>query len=234
MTPEIPCKAGLGSSAAMAVAIIKTLVKYKNLDWPLEKINALALESECVFHGTPSGIDNTVATYGGICYLADPQRFSLPLCAVKNLNLKKLTASFLPSLAEPVSFVIINTRKERETKRLVDHVREEKLKNPEQMEGIFSEIGTFAWKGYDCLVHKKYEELGKLMQRNHELLRSLGVSSPELEKASSCAYQKGALGTKLTGAGGGGCLIAFGPGKEKDILSECEKHGFTGFIAQIL
>ncbi len=234
LIPEIPCKAGLGSSAAMAVAIIKTLVEWKKLDWPLEKINELALESECVFHGTPSGIDNTVATYGGLCYLSDAQRFSPPACATKHLKLKKLTASFLPSLPHAFSFVIINTRKERETKKLVDHVREEKLKNPEQMESLFSEIGTFAWEGYTCMLEQQNEKLGRLMQRNHELLFSLGISSPELEKAASCAYKAGALGAKLTGAGGGGCLIAFAPGKEDAILLESEKQGFTGFIAQIM
>lgn len=233
LTPEIPYKAGLGSSAAMAVAIIKKLVEWKKLDWPLEKINDLAFESECVFHGTPSGIDNTVATYGGFCYLYDSSRFSPPAATIRQLQLKKLTASFLPSLPHAISFVVINTRKERETKKLVDHVREIRLKNPESMDKILSEIGTFAWEGYLCLVNQKYEVFGKLMQRNHELLSSMGISSPELEKAASLAYKKGALGAKLTGAGGGGCLIAFAPGKEDEILKECEKHGFPGFVAEI-
>lgn len=233
ITPEVPSRAGLGSSAALIVSIIRALLDWHNLHWPLEKINELAFQAECAFHGTPSGLDNTVATFGGLCYLSDRDRYPCPFSPTRTFLLKKFTAALLPGLPEAVSFVIINTKKDRETKALVAKVRALIEQKPEYYHGLMAKIGAFAAQGYSCLQQKNYQKFGEMMNRNHQYLRELGVSSPELERLVEVTLASGALGAKLTGAGGGGCLLAFGPGKETDIVHACHQAGFETFIAEI-
>jgi mevalonate kinase len=232
VTPEIPSRAGLGSSAALVVAIIKTLLAWQHTSWPPDQINELALQAEGSFHGTPSGIDNTVATFGGICFLSDAARFPCPLPSVRRFQLKRLQGEFLPGLPEVVRLVVVNTCKERETKNLVTRVREMIMQNPDRYHGIMAQIGDFAVSGYRLLQEKNYADFATLLNRNQECLRLLEVSCSELDRAAECARQAGAWGAKLTGAGGGGCLIAYGPQPEQ-LAQACRESGYETFIAEI-
>ena len=231
--PEIPSRAGLGSSAALAVATIRALLAWQKLDWPAERINQLAFQAETCFHGTPSGIDNTLATFGGFCYLSDSTRFPCPLPAFTQLPLNKLTAQLLPGLTAPVPIVVANTNKERETKALVAKVRLLLQQDGPHYSQIMEQIGQFAVEGYQALQHGEYARFGKLMDRNHEYLQTLGVSCPELDRAANIAHQAGALGAKLTGAGGGGCLIALGNGRQAQIVAALQQARFEAFVVEI-
>jgi mevalonate kinase len=233
LTAEIPSRAGLGSSAATVVAIIHALLQWYGLTWSLEQINELALQAECAFHGTPSGIDNTVAVYGGLCYLCDTSRFRFPIPDCRSISLKKVGVALLPPLPKAVSLVIINTRRERETRVLVAGVRQLLTKDKNFYEEILQKIGKLATPGYDCLQQGKYKKFGELLNLNHQYLQALGVSCHELDLATRCALEAGAMGAKLTGAGGGGCLIAFGPGREQEIMDSCQRKGFEAFVTTI-
>ena len=232
--PNMPSRAGLGSSAAFSTAIIKTLLEFQKKTWTLEQINDLAYKAETIFHGTPSGIDNTVANYGGFCYLCDTQKYSCPdQYILKTISLPRGNAFLLPPLKKSPSFVIINTEKERETKEIVSHVRNLLQKNPTQIESIMQKIGDLSLLGYEALLQEDYKKLAQLMNENQEYLRSLDVSCPEIENVIQCAMNAGAWAGKLTGAGRGGCVIIFAPGHEQDVLEECKRNKFPAFMTKI-
>ena len=233
LTAEIPSEAGLGSSAACAVAIIKAILHWNDRAWEPAAINALAFAAEKVFHGTPSGIDNTIASYGGMCYLGDAKRFPFPAYSQVTLDLPQLRAALLPPLAEPVSVVVVNTKVPRQTRVLVARVRELLATRPTHARQILEEIAPLALEGYQLLCQRNYQRLGELMDCNHHCLQQLEVSCPKLDLAVACAKDAGALGAKLTGAGGGGCLLALAPGREPQIIAACRRHHFEAFVAQI-
>ncbi len=234
LDPEIPIGAGLGSSAALSVAIIRALVQWYKLDWTSPKINEVAFAAESFFHGTPSGIDNTMATFGGFCYLRDAKRFPALTQCENNYPLGKLMGSSLQvQLPEPLRLVVMNTKKERETKRLVANVRTLVEKSPEHYHSIMQEAGGLAKEGLTCLERGEKEKLGALLNRNQELLRELKVSSPQIEVLCKKALSAGALGVKLTGAGGGGCVIAYAPGREQEIQKTVENEGFESFVTTV-
>lgn len=230
---EIPFKAGLGSSAALAVAMIRALLEWHGISWPLQKVNEMAYCVEKIFHGTPSGIDNTVATYGGLCLVADPSKYQMPEYISEKIVLSKFVAGRLPLLPQPIPIIVVNTQQERETKKLVEHVREVYQQNPHYYEPIFAAIGDFATRGYQMFMENRYQELGNMMDINHHHLQTMQVSSPALDQAWQDAKAAGACGAKLTGAGGGGCLIALAPGEEKRIMQQLEKKGWQCFVAEI-
>lgn len=233
LTLEIPTGAGLGSSAAISVAMIRALLDWHGLEWPLAQVNELAFKAECTFHGTPSGIDNTVATFGGFCYLADEGRFPCPFEHSHRLSLNKCTASLLREKTEPLSLVVIDTRRPRQTKTMVENVRRLRDDSPHVFASTMSQIGELSLAGYRHLVRREYRELGAVMTANHECLKTLGVSCPELDAMVSDALASGALGAKLTGAGGGGCLIVLAPGDEREIVRRAIARGFSTFVTTV-
>lgn len=198
----IPMAVGLGSSAAVCVATTAAVGELFNGNLTKKEIAELSFEGEKIIHGTPSGVDNNVATFGGIMKYERGQPFE----------------SF--KLEQQLPFVIGNTRRKRSTKNLVDEVRFLKEKNPEIVDGIIDSIGKISKIGLDALFKRNLEKIGDLMNINHGLLSALGVSTPELDELVYAARREGALGAKLTGAGGGGCMIAIA---KDENLSKIEK-----------
>ncbi|HON45922.1 MAG TPA: mevalonate kinase [Planctomycetota bacterium] len=232
--PNIPSRAGLGSSAAFSVSIIKTLLEHQKQIWTPEQINELAYQSEIVFHGTPSGIDNTIANYGGLCYLCDATQHTFPeQYPHTTITLSKNTAYLLPPLQKPPKFIIINTQKERKTKAIVEHVRTLLQKNTKEVQNILQNIGKLALKGYEALLINDYEKLANYMNQNQEYLQQIEVSCPEIEHVIDIAKNAGAIGAKLTGAGRGGCVIALAPNKEEHVVQACQEKNFPAFITNI-
>ncbi len=198
---DIEVGSGMGSSAALAVGTVRALNEKYSLGLNDEKINKVAHESEKHFHGTPSGIDDTVATFGGLVWFQ------------KNLEGGPNTIEQF-SLKQPLKIVIGCTGKKGNTGELVAGVREKKEANPEEYEKIFKEAEELVKNAKKALQDGNNEEIGKLMNQNHDLLVKIGVSTDELEELCSTALEKGAKGAKLTGAGGGGCMIALTPTDE--------------------
>jgi len=203
---------GIGASAASCVAIARALSEYFNLNLSDEKINDIAYEGEKGYHGTPSGIDNTASTFGGLIWFekADPN------------IMERIT---LPS---PVEIVMGNTGKVADTSAAVAGVRERREKYPEKYREIFEKAKNIAFLARRAFQDEDFEEIGKLMNENHKLLQQIEVSSRELDFLVDVARDNGALGAKLTGGGLGGNMLALTPGKDlqEQVANAIEKEGF--------
>jgi mevalonate kinase len=198
----IPIAVGLGSSAAVCVATAAAVGELFDGNLTKEKISELSFEGEKIIHGNPSGADNNIATYGGII------RYE------RGVGSKRL------QLESPLPFVIGNTRKKRSTRNMVDGVKELKERNPEVVDPIIYTMAGLSQTGLDALLRGDKQKLGELMNINHGLLSAIGVSTIELDDLVYAARREGALGAKLTGAGGGGSMIALA---EVEHLSRIEK-----------
>ena len=190
VTSTIPVAAGLGSGAAVTVAIVRALSAY--LGHPLEddRVSALAFEVEKLHHGTPSGIDNTVITYGKPVYFR-----------------KGMPVEMLP-VPQPFTIVIADTGIASPTAIAVGDLRKAWQADPEAYELLFDAAGEIAQQAREAIVSGQTDELGPLMDENHALLQKMGVSSPALDDLVDAARRAGALGAKLSGGGRGGNMIA--------------------------
>ena len=210
---NIPVAAGLGSGAAVSVAIIRALAMYLKKDLTDEQVSALAFESEKLYHGTPSGIDNTVVTYAKPVYFVKGQPIEI-------LRVKK-----------PFTIVIGDTGIPASTKESVRDVRVQQHKNPDRYETLFATIGSIAKTARQLIESGMPESFGPLMDENHALLRNLKVSSPELDQLVEAARAAGALGAKMSGGGRGGNMIALVPaGKSGAVARSLKEAGATNTI----
>jgi len=213
---DIPRGMGLGGSAAIAVSIIKALNNHFKLALNQDEINEMALESEKIAHGNPSGIDNTMATYGHPLIFRNGDN---PLIEPLNIN-------------ETFSILVGFSSTEGLTAKTVGIVRDLWKKNPGVYEKIFDEIDSLALQSIQAIQNNDFELLGQLMNINHGLLNTLQVSTPELERLIMIARESGALGAKLTGGGGGGAVIALC--KDIDITkSAIESEGYETLVVEI-
>jgi len=205
---SIPIGAGLGSSAAVSVASASAIFSMFNPKVSKDAIFKVAFDAEKIVHETPSGVDPAVSTYGGILWY----------CRSKPIRRLKINVD-LP-------LVIGNTGKERSTGKLVAKVNELRRRYPLIVGKIIRAGGEIVKRSIRALREGDLETLGELMNINHELLRTLGVSCRELEELIYAARKAGALGAKLTGAGGGGCMIALAhPEKIIDVAYAIKEAG---------
>jgi mevalonate kinase len=212
---NLPGFSGIGASAASSVAIARAIADELELDLTDEKINEVAYEAEKAYAGTPSGIDNTAATFGGLIWFK--RNLSGGPNTIERLNIK-----------EPVEVVIGNTGIVANTKAMVAGVAERKKKFPEKYNALFKEAEELAFTARKALEAFDLKKVGKLMNDNHQLLQEIEVSSKELDYLVNMARQQGAFGAKLTGGGGGGCMVALTPGEklQEAVASAMEQQGF--------
>ncbi len=203
---------GIGASAASCVAVARALSNYFDMNLSDEEINDIAFEGEKGYHGTPSGVDNTASTYGGLIWFQKGQEKTID----------KIT------IHSPVEIVIGNTGKVADTKAAVAGVQERKEKEPGKYKAIFDRAENIAYLAKDAFEEEDFVEIGKLMNENHKLLQQIEVSSRELDFMVKLARDAGALGAKLTGGGLGGNMIALTPGRELQdaVANAIEKEGF--------
>lgn len=190
VSSTIPVARGLGSGAAVSTAIVRALAQHRGRWLTSRAVSDLVFETEKIHHGTPSGIDNTVIA------------FEKPVYFVRD----KVMDIFW--VGEPFQLVIGDTGVASPTRVAVEDVRAAWERDQERYDEIFDEIGTLAHMGRGAIEAGDVEAMGRLMDANQELLRLIGVSSPELEGLIEAARQGGALGAKLSGAGRGGNMIA--------------------------
>ncbi len=212
---NLPGFSGLGASAASSVAIARAIAEEFDLHLSNERINNIAYEAEKAYAGNPSGIDNTAATFGGLIWFK------------KNLSGGSNTIEQL-SIREPVEIVIGNTGIVANTKAMVAGVAERKKQNPEKYDAIFRQAEKLAHKGRKTLEEFDLRKVGRLMNENHRLLQEIEVSCKELDFLVNLARKQGAFGAKLTGGGGGGCMVALTPGKDSQeaVAGAMEQQGF--------
>lgn len=186
----IPIARGLGSGAAVSTAIVRALARYFGKHLTSRAVSDLVYEAEKLYHGTPSGVDNTVIAFGKPVYFVRGR--TLEIFWVKT----------------PFLLAIADTGIASETKDVVADVRRRYEANLGQYEFLFDEIAEIAYQGRGAIEMGDLPRLGDLMNRNHALLQAMGVSCPELDRLAQAALDGGALGAKLSGAGRGGNLIA--------------------------
>jgi mevalonate kinase len=219
---SLPGFSGLGASAASSVAIARGINEEFNLNLSNDRINQVAYEAEIAYAGNPSGIDNTAATYGGLMWFKKNPSGGQDFVE----RLKTQT---------PVEIVICSTGIVANTKAMVEGVAERKEADPARYNPLFSQAEDLAVAGRKALEAGDLVEVGKLMNENHKILQEIGVSSVELDYLVDVARKQGAIGAKLTGGGGGGCMVALTPGKDlqEKIASAFKAEGLEVLATKI-
>jgi mevalonate kinase len=212
---NLPGFSGIGASAASSVAIARAIAEEFEMNLSDERINEIAYEAEKAYAGTPSGIDNTAATFGGLIWFK--KNLGGGPNTIERLNIKK-----------PVEIVMGDTGVVADTKAMVDGVAERKKKNPEKYNPLFTQAEELAFEARKALEKSDLKKVGKLMNGNHRLLQEIEVSCRELDYLVNLVREQGAFGAKMTGGGGGGCMVALTPGKElqETVATAMEKKGF--------
>jgi mevalonate kinase len=210
---QIPPGAGLGASAAFAVAVSRALLGHAKKPADASAVAAAAAASEKVLHGKASGVDVALAIAGGVGVFRKST-------GLRPFQIPALRVLVGPS-GSPRSTAAMVDRIAQATSGIVDDAR-------------LKELGALADTGTDALLRRDIPSLGRDMNRAHELLAELGVSTPLLDALCDVARKLGAHGAKLTGAGGGGAVIALAPReKEADILAAWKTAGVHGFLATV-
>ena len=217
---DLPAMSGIGATGASSVAIVRALSEEFNLRLTDDEVNAAAYQAEIAYHGpTTSGIDNMVSTYGGIICLTrgEPN-------VVRKMRLK-----------EPVEVVIGDTGIIANTKALLAAFAERKKSSPDRYERILQEARQIAKEAMASIEAFDLDGIGRLMDRNQSLLQEAEVSCPELDLLIDLCRGAGALGAKLTGSGGGGCMLALTPGKDlqEKVASAIEAKGFQALRSRL-
>jgi mevalonate kinase len=202
LTSTIPIAAGLGSGAAISVALIRSLSAFLGQPLPDEQVSALAFEVEKVHHGTPSGIDNTVITYRRPVYFRSGQ-------AIETFP-----------IARSFNIVIGDTGIPSPTSLTVGDLRQRWQADLEKYEALFDLVGRIAQEARQSLEEGDLEKLAHMLNANHVLLREMGVSSTKLDRLVGAARSAGAPGAKLSGGGRGGNMIALASPQEAPAIAQ--------------
>lgn len=186
----IPIASGLGSGAAVSAAVVRALAGAAGCELGPAEVSDIVFKVERLYHGTPSGVDNTVIAYGQPVYFVrgqPPQPFAI---------------------GRPFTIAIGDTGVPSPTKVTVGGVRARWQANPARYEARFDQVAAIVEAARQAIAGGSPHELGSLMNANHALLAEMGVSGPKLERLVRAARAAGAGGAKLSGGGRGGNMIA--------------------------
>ncbi len=209
---------GLGSSSACFAALALAYSTYLGVKYDLEGISKLAFEGDILAHGgTPSGIDNTIATYGGF------------LTFRKTEGAKPLNLDYRPNL------VVIDSGEVARTSETVSYIRELREKERKLVDGIMEDLEAIALDALDALVRADLAKLGKLMIAYYTTLSKLNISTRKLDEIVELSLKLGALGAKPTGGWGGGCCIALAKDEAhaKELAHRIKEAGFDAFTTSL-
>jgi hydroxymethylglutaryl-CoA reductase len=215
ISSDLPPRVGLGSSAALSVSLVRALATWTGSSLEDDAVCAHSFDVERIFHGFPSGIDNTVATYGGLVAFR------------RGHETRRITAP------RPLPLVIALSLAARDTGTVVSSLRQRWTAAPDRYEALFDIIDHIAASGERAISAGDVETLGSLMFHNHAVLRRLGVSTGELDELVELARRNGALGAKLTGGGGGGAVICLCERGRSELIAAFSKGGWTAFPADV-
>jgi len=209
---------GMSGSASIFSSVVHALSEYYGVNLGKKEISDIAYRGDIIAHGgTPSGIDNSTTTFGGYVKFR------------KSVGVKQL------DIRNKYHIVIGDTLKPASTAEMVTLVREKVNANDKAVLSALSSIDSISQEAVDILKLGDLKTLGKLMDNNQEQLRILGVSSSELENLISVAKRAGALGAKLSGGGGGGCMVALCEDAmdQKKVAEAIKAAGGEPFITDI-
>ncbi len=192
---DVPPESGLGSSASVTVAALGALNAEFNAELTEEDVFELARKVELDVQGIGSGTDPFVVTFGGSWLIPEKEKFKTE-----------------------IEFSVIDTKKKSITSEMVMKVRDLKERHPEITESILDAIDSIAIEGVEALKKNDIDRISEFFRINQSLLRALGVSTPSIDRIIAEIEEKGYSG-KITGAGGGGCIITNGKGDFRIKLS---------------
>ncbi len=211
---DLPPGAGLGCSAALGVAVVRAL----DPTVAEERVAERAMAWERVFHGTPSGVDAAVAAAGGC------------------LQFEKGKPTVRVRVRGTLTLCIGSTGRASSTKSMVESVARMRARRPEVVAKIWDGIAALVSNARLAVEAGDTYALGRLMDLNQMLLSGLFVSTDEIERLCDLARNAGALGAKLTGAGGGGSVIALVPSEAvaQRVITAWKGEGFDGFATRVI
>jgi len=212
---SLPQGVGLGSSAALSVALVRALGQLAGVALDEHQVAERSFELERIFHGHPSGIDNTVCAHGGLISFSRADGFRPLACA------------------RPLRLVIAIGSAVRETRRVVGALRQRWEDERERHEAMFDEIAALVRQGETALASGDCTAFGEIVNANQQVLARLDISTPELDEMIDFARRNGALGAKLTGGGGGGAIICLAGEHAPALASAFEKQGRRAFVTEV-
>ncbi|MFQ5710212.1 MAG: mevalonate kinase [Candidatus Geothermarchaeales archaeon] len=216
ISSSIPMSAGLGSSASLAAAIVKGVSHYLGHELDRGELIEIASASERVVHGDPSGVDLSTVVSGGLVLFEGSFKR-----VVKNIRDVDLP------------LVVGDSSERRSTGVLVGNVGEISKKYGKIFSHLVQTSDMIVERELEAIINGELETLGGLFNVSQGLLYSIGVSTPKLERMVSRAIDLGALGAKLTGAGGGGCMIALTRAENSSaVVKALEDLGGESFFVQ--
>ena len=214
ITSEMPVGAGLGTSAAVAVSVVRAYSLLVGLDLSKDECAELGYQVELSVQGRASRMDTTTSAIGGALYI-DPREEKI-YEALKGIEgLKGLVVGYV--------------NREASTGEMVDRVKRLRDAYPEALDLIMRAVGEVSRRAKRAIESGDIEKLGHLMNINHGLLEAMGVSTSKLSQMVYAARAAGALGSKITGAGGGGCIVALAPQREEEVIAALKAIGATAF-----
>jgi len=200
---DLCCASGIGASAAQVVSLSRAIGFALPKTLTEDEINAAGYEGERGYHGTPSGIDNTAATFGGVLRF---QRTDTDPIFIKK------------KMKEPIRIVYASTGITASTTAVVGDVRAKKEADEEWFSDLLTRYVDLAQRGEEALDVGDLPALGKLLNENHQLCQELTISCKELDDLVDAARAAGAVGAKMSGTGRGGLMLALTP------TEECQNH----------
>jgi mevalonate kinase len=210
---EFPPASGLGSSAAVSVATILATSRLLGREIEKKDIARLGHKVEKKVQGAASITDASVTTFGGVQFI------------------KPVLETVEEIVVGDIPLVVGYTGKGGSTKELVDSVRTLRDSNPDIVDPVIHTIGRITLRAKKAL--EEGEDIGGLMNINHGLLEALGVGTERLSSYVHGAWNSGASGAKITGAGGGGCMVAYSPQNQEGVAKAIEERGGLALMVSI-
>lgn len=214
---DVPPACGLGSSAALSLALVRALGSLTGASLSKQEERSRASRVEDVFHGTASGLDVAASAADGVIWF---ERGAPP--TIQALRPR-----------EPFDLVIALSSEPRSTAGPVGRLRERQKRRPELFDRMFGLAGDIVRAGREAIESGDLESLGASMDCAHGLLNGFGVSTPTLERMIAIARGAGALGAKLSGAGGGGAIVALGGERTSAVIAAFDAAGFEAFPTRV-
>ena len=211
---DVPRNSGLGSSAAAFCSLASALNDFAHAGLGRKQLAELANLGDKVVHGNPSGLDANTCAFGGYISFRRSE-------GVKPLKI---------SMEVPI--LVVNTGSQKDTGEMISRVAERYRKERSCTDKIFDRMEETAVNGIQALKASNLSELGENMSIAQQCFTELGLSTRQLDVIIDTAMEEGALGAKITGAGGGGCIIVL-TRDPRGLIPVYRKMGYDSFETKL-
>ena len=213
---NIPRGSGLGSSSAISVATAASVASLFGEKLDKKTLYEIAFEGEKIIHGNPSGIDVAASVYGGL------------------ILFNKNTVPTNIDLLNKLNIIVSISGKTRQTSRMIDRFTSISEKLPHHFQSLVDSSSVLTQEAVNCLVNGDLKKLGAIINFYNSILSSFGLATKTTDMMIETCLEHGAYGAKITGAGGGGSIIAIAPStKIKIIIDELSSLGFRTFSIEL-